>query len=403
VKTKRGFARTLSLALVTCLMIAAVGCMKSESTKKGDTTTLAAPTGLTATGGSTSVALSWSAVSGAGIYSIYRGTTATVSTSTWIWVKDITAPATSCTDIPSTAGTYYYAVSASSNTTYSDESDSSNIVSATYTGSSVAAPATPTGLTATAYSSSQINLSWTASSGATSYTIYRSSTSTGTYSSIGTSTTTSYSNLTLNASTTYYYKIDASNSYGTSAQTAYVYATTNGSVSTYGSLKVQNNTTVTIGYVYCVLSTSTVWGSDWLGTNILPSGSSFTISTLSPGTYSARLAVSGTYSYYYSYGNNMAITTGNTYALTAINSGFTGTLHIVNSNASYPITELYVSLSTNTTWGSNQLTTSIAASGTFNLSDIPAGTYDVKAVRNGTTYTNMGIVVPSINYLTITY
>jgi len=93
-------------------------------------------------------------------------------------------------------------------------------------------PVTPTGLTATAVSSSQINLSWNPSSGATSYTVYRSTSSSGTYTSIGTTSSTSFSNTGLSASTTYFYKVDASNAGGTSAQSSAVSATTQGSAVT---------------------------------------------------------------------------------------------------------------------------------------------------------------------------
>ncbi|HEX4956118.1 MAG TPA: fibronectin type III domain-containing protein [Thermoanaerobaculia bacterium] len=68
-------------------------------------------------------------------------------------------------------------------------------------------PAAPTGLSATAVSSSQINLSWSAVSGATEYRILRSTTSGGPYTQVGTSTTTSFSNTGLTASTTYYYVV----------------------------------------------------------------------------------------------------------------------------------------------------------------------------------------------------
>jgi lysyl endopeptidase len=81
-------------------------------------------------------------------------------------------------------------------------------------------PAAPTGLTATAVSQTQINLSWTAVPGATSYTILRSTTSGGPYTAVGTSATTSFSNTGLNCNTTYFYVVTASNgcSSGNSAQ-----------------------------------------------------------------------------------------------------------------------------------------------------------------------------------------
>jgi hypothetical protein len=87
-------------------------------------------------------------------------------------------------------------------------------------------PAAPTGLTATAAGQTQINTAWTASSGATSYTVSRSATSGGPYSSVGTSSTPSFSNTGLSCNTTYYYVVSASNGTCSSANSAQASATT---------------------------------------------------------------------------------------------------------------------------------------------------------------------------------
>ncbi len=76
-------------------------------------------------------------------------------------------------------------------------------------GAACTPPAAPTGVTATAVSTSQINLSWTASAGATSYNILRSTTSGGPYTQVGTSATTSFSNTGLTCNTAYYYVVQA--------------------------------------------------------------------------------------------------------------------------------------------------------------------------------------------------
>lgn len=68
-------------------------------------------------------------------------------------------------------------------------------------------PAAPGSLSATAVSSSQINLTWSAVSGVSQYNVYRSTTSGGPYTQVGTSATTSFSNTGLAASTTYYYVV----------------------------------------------------------------------------------------------------------------------------------------------------------------------------------------------------
>ncbi|MBP2633327.1 MAG: hypothetical protein H6Q70_3955 [Firmicutes bacterium] len=74
----------------------------------------------------------------------------------------------------------------------------------------------PTNLTATA-GDSQVTLSWTAVDEATSYTVKRSTTSGGTYTTIASDITdTSYVDTTVTNGTTYYYVVTAVNDYGES-------------------------------------------------------------------------------------------------------------------------------------------------------------------------------------------
>jgi subtilisin-like proprotein convertase family protein len=87
-------------------------------------------------------------------------------------------------------------------------------------------PAVPTGVSATAASQTQVNVAWSASGGATSYNVLRSTTSGGPYSSVGTSATTSFSDSGLTCNTTYYYVVQASNGTCASANSAQASATT---------------------------------------------------------------------------------------------------------------------------------------------------------------------------------
>ena len=95
-----------------------------------------------------------------------------------------------------------------------------------YTGTSsdIQVPTVPTGLAATAVSSSQINLSWTASTdnvGVTGYKIFRNGTQ------LATATGTTYSNTGLTASTLYTYTVSAYDAAGNnSAQSTPASATT---------------------------------------------------------------------------------------------------------------------------------------------------------------------------------
>jgi alpha-N-arabinofuranosidase len=88
-------------------------------------------------------------------------------------------------------------------------------------------PAPPTGLTATRLNQKgRIQLSWTASSGATSYTVKRSLTSGGPYSNVATGvTSTSYTNSGQSSGVTYYYVVAAVNSAGSSGNSNQASAT----------------------------------------------------------------------------------------------------------------------------------------------------------------------------------
>jgi len=191
---------------------------QASATPTAGTQAPATPTGLTATAGNAQVALSWTASSGATSYTVKSATTSggpytNVATG---------VTATSYTNTGLTNGTtYYYVVSASNS---AGSSSNSAQTSATPT-AGTQAPAAPTGLTATA-GNAQVALSWTASSGATSYTVKRATTSGGPYTTVATGVTaTSYTNTGLTNGTTYYYVVSATNSAGESTNSAQASAT----------------------------------------------------------------------------------------------------------------------------------------------------------------------------------
>ena len=135
--------------------------------------------------------------------------------------------------LPSTI-TYYKldgAILDSSDLAHTPSADLSNVATTTISAATIhfsqyapvsttdGAPGTPTGLTATAQSGTQINLSWTAVAGATSYDLYRHTINSGDFPRIGsepTTTSTSYADAGLNSGTTYYYKVSAINASGES-------------------------------------------------------------------------------------------------------------------------------------------------------------------------------------------
>jgi hypothetical protein len=124
------------------------------------------------------------------------------------------------TDSSATNGTtYYYVVSALD---AAGESADSAQVSAT-PHSAGAAPPAPTNLQATP-GNAQASLTWSASNGATSYHVKRSTTSGGPYTQIAAPTSTSFTDAPLNGGTTYYYVVSAVNALGESPNSAQVMA-----------------------------------------------------------------------------------------------------------------------------------------------------------------------------------
>ena len=127
-----------------------------------------------------------------------------------------------------TASTLYHfqVVSKNSNGNQATSGDFTFTTSAS-TPPDTTAPSVPTGLTASAVSSSQIHLSWTASTdnvGVTGYNIFRNSTK------VGTSATAGFTDGGLAASTTYSYAVSAFDAAGnTSAKSSSASATTQAS------------------------------------------------------------------------------------------------------------------------------------------------------------------------------
>jgi fibronectin type 3 domain-containing protein len=199
---------------VTAVNVSGESGKSSEVSATPQVSAPAAPTNLLASAGNAQVALSWTASSGASSYDIYRGTSSGSEA-----LVDYGITSASFTDTGLSNGTtYYYEVSA---VNAGGESGRSNEVSAT---PQVAPPAAPTNLVASA-GNAQVALSWTGSSGATSYNVYRG-TASGAETLLQTGiTTTSFTNSGLSNGTTYYYEVTAVDAGGESGRSNQVSAT----------------------------------------------------------------------------------------------------------------------------------------------------------------------------------
>jgi len=176
----------------------------------------ATPTGLMATAANAQVSLTWAASATATSYNVKRSTTTGGP-----YTKISSPTATNFTDINLTNGaTYFYVVSAVNATGESANSAQTSAAPVALT----QPPAAPTGLIATG-GNSQVSLSWTASSGAISYHLKRSTTTGGPYTQVSAPTTTSFTDTGLTNGTTYFYVVSALNAVGESANSAQASAT----------------------------------------------------------------------------------------------------------------------------------------------------------------------------------
>jgi len=244
----------------------------------------ATPTGLQATAGNAQVSLSWTASTSATSYHVKRSTTNGGP------YTQVSAPATAnFVDTGLSNGTaYFYVVSA---VNAAGESANSSQASATPVAPATP-PATPTGLQATP-GNAEVSLTWTASTGATSYHVKRSTTSGGPYTQIAAPASANYTDTGLTNGTTYYYVVSAVNSAGESASSSQVSATPvappappatpTGLQATAGNAQVVLSWNASAGATsYDVLRSTTSGGP--YATVATPTGTNYTDTGLTNGT-----------------------------------------------------------------------------------------------------------------------
>ena len=263
----------------------AVGNFSSDSitviVNNGDTQAPSTPTNLVATAFAyNQVNLSWSAstdnVGVAGYWVVRNGTT--IASPTTNNYSDTTVN-------PSTTYNYYVIVyDAAAN--LSPQSNTATVT--TPTKPDTQAPIAPSNLTATAVSSSQINLAWVASNdnvGVTGYDIYRAG------SKVATVTTTSFGDSGLSPSTNYSYYVKAFDAAGNVSGTSNtVSATTQAPPATTGN--VTGTVYSSAGGVVAGAKISTTVGGV-KKTYTANSQGVYTILNLNPATYSLKFEARG--------------------------------------------------------------------------------------------------------------
>ncbi len=175
--------------------------VSKSRTLTAEFTKIATPANLKAVSTSyNSIRLTWTAISVAAKYEVYR---ATSSTGPFIKLPDVSSPSYTGSGLV-TGKTYYYKVRAKfiagSTVTYGGYSA---VVPAK------AVPATPTAVKVASTTYNSVKLTWAAVAGATKYEVYRATSSTGTYTKLPDVSSASYTGSSLTTGKAYYYKVRA--------------------------------------------------------------------------------------------------------------------------------------------------------------------------------------------------
>ena len=218
-KNGRSLKSQISRIIIVCFALLAVcsGCEPTDDEKDGRNgggSSKKAPTGVTAIGSSSSsIIISWNAVTDANYYKIWRS-------------DDVSGPYVEINNmVLGTFGTTYTNNGLSPYTTFyykvaANDGAQSNAVSAT------TFLIAPSGVKATSETSSSVTISWENLSGATSYCIHRMANSFDQNSKIFTSSTTSFTDTGLPANVQCRYAVSGNNNVTEGDKSSYVEVTT---------------------------------------------------------------------------------------------------------------------------------------------------------------------------------
>jgi fibronectin type 3 domain-containing protein len=333
----------------------------------------AAPSLTATTRSDTSIQVSWQQVQNAANYIIERSTA-----SAGPFSAACTTASLSWTDVKLSPNTAYYYRGKATNST------GASGYSATVSATTALRLSVPSGLASGAVTSTSITITWQAASGAQSYKIYRSSSGTGTFSSVGTATATQYSDNGLTAGTIYYYKVSSVNGTNESAQSVALSVTASAaapSAPTGVTATAASATTITVSWTTVTGATGyIVYG----GTS---SSSLSQIATATATTYSHTGLTAATAYYYAVAATNASGTSARSTTVSATTQSAgpatpAGLKATATSSTSITITWTAVSGAT-----SYKLYT-----GTNN------STFTLLTTVTATTYTHSGLTASTIHY-----
>jgi hypothetical protein len=152
-------------------------------------------------------------------------------------------------------------------------------------------------------------------------------------------------------------------------------------------LRVYNNSTETVSYLYYRANGTATWGPDLLGASTLSAGDTLVDSSLSAGLYDLH-AVGSNARYSDTIGIRLSSSTAAVWKISSLQD--TGTAAAVSlkvyNNSSFAIESLWVARSTDVSWNSSWLTAQLSAGGTFVVTPLDTGLWDIDAETATHTY-----------------
>jgi hypothetical protein len=146
-----------------------------------------------------------------------------------------------------------------------------------------------------------------------------------------------------------------------------------------GALQVVNAGTRSMTSLYVTPSASSDWGPNQLGSQPMGAGGSLTLSPMPPEAYDVQaIFADGVVDTV----NDVQVLDGATTVLYMAN---VGEVTVVNATGLW-ITDIYLVPSTAADWGTDQLSGTLLPGDSFNLTEVTAGSYDLRVVFLGGSY-----------------
>jgi hypothetical protein len=137
------------------------------------------------------------------------------------------------------------------------------------------------------------------------------------------------------------------------------------------TLTLYNNSGQTVWYVFISRSDQATWGDDRLGSDVVPSGSSYVFS-VPPGVYDLKAEDSN----HNQIDLRWSVNVSGSYSWSIAPAAATLTLY---NNSGQTVWYVYISPSDQATWGDDRLGSDVVASGSSYVFSVPPGVYDLKA------------------------